>query len=107
MGVALFIFVNSINFKAVPNFVSKALAKLSDLSFGAYLASWMLDQYMYSKVLNVKIPVMEDRLVWYIPCVLLAVTVAYFISFIADLFYKAGSIIASGIAQAIRKAKNS
>lgn len=107
MGVALFIFVNSINFKAVPNFVSKALAKLSDLSFGAYLASWMLDQYMYSKVLNVKIPVMEDRLVWYIPCVLLAVTVAYFISFIADLFYKAGSIIASDIAQAIRKAKNS
>ncbi len=105
MGVTLFIFVNSINFKAVPKIVGKTLAKLSDLSFGAYLASWMLDQYMYSKVLNVKVPVMEDRLVWYIPCVLLAVAVAYFISFVADLFYKAGAIVASDIAQAIRKTK--
>lgn len=107
MGVALFIFVNSINFKSVPVFLGKALGKLSDLTFGAYLASWMLDQYMYSKVLNVKVPIMEDRLLWYVPCVLLAVTVAFLISFLADIFYKAGAIIASDISKAIRKSRNS
>lgn len=107
MGIALFIFLNSIKFKSTPNFIAKFIAKLSDLSFGAYLASWMLDQYMYSKVLNVKVPVMEDRLIWYIPCVLTAVTVAYIISFIADLLYQAGSIIVSDIAKEIRKSKYS
>ncbi len=107
MGIALFIFLNSFKLESVPKFLGKALAKLSDLSFGAYLASWMLDQYMYSKVLNVKVPVMEDRLVWYIPCVLLAVTVAFIISFVADLFYRAGSIIVSDISNSIKKKKRS
>lgn len=102
MGVTLFIFVNSIKFKSVPKFVGK----LSDLSFGAYLASWMLDQYFYSKVLNVKVPIMEDRLYYYIPCVLLAVTVAFIVSFIADLFYKAGSILVTDIAKEIKKKRN-
>lgn len=106
MGVALFIFINSINFKAVPKFVSKALAKLSDLSFGAYLASWMLDQWFYPKHLNKVIPVMEDRLWTYLPCVLLAITVAYILSFVADTIYKAGSIVASDIAKEIRKKRN-
>lgn len=107
MGVALFIFVNSLKLESVPKFAGKTLAKLSDLTFGAYLASWMLDQYMYSKVLNVKVPIMEDRLWWYIPCVLLAVTVAFIISFIADLFYQAGSIIVSDITKEIKKKKHS
>lgn len=107
MGVTLFIFINSVDFSRTPKFIKKALAKLSDLSFGAYLGSWMLDQILYSKLVNVKIPVMEDRLWVYLPCVLLAVTVAYIVSFIADLLYKAGSIIASDIAKEIKKRKHS
>lgn len=107
MGVTLFIFINSVDFSRTPKFIKKALAKLSDLSFGAYLGSWMLDQVLYSRFVNVKIPVMEDRLWVYLPCVLLAVTVAYIVSFIADLLYKAGSIIASDIAKEIKKRKHS
>lgn len=103
MGVTLFIFINNINFEAIPNLLKKFLAKLSDLSFGAYLASWMLDQWFYPMVLNKNVPVMEDRLKWYLPCVLLAVTVAFIISFVADLFYKAGSIVVSDIAKEIKK----
>lgn len=103
MGVTLFIFVNNLNFASTPNLLRKFLAKLSDLSFGAYLASWMLDQYFYPMVLNKKVPVMEDRLKWYIPCVLLAVTVAFAISFVADLFYKAGAIVVSDVAKEIKK----
>lgn len=103
MGVTFFLFVSSIRFKSVPKFVAKALAKLSDLTFGAYLASWMLDQWFYPNVLNKKVPVMEDRLYWFVPCLLLAVTVAFIISFAADLFYKAGSIVATDISKEIRK----
>ena len=103
MGVTLFIFINNINFEAAPKLLKKFLAKLSDLSFGAYLASWMLDQWFYPNVLNKNVPVMEDRLKWYFPCVLLAVTVAFIISFVADLFYKAGSIVVSDIAKEIKK----
>ncbi len=103
MGVTLFIFINNINFEATPKLLKKFLAKLSDLSFGAYLASWMLDQWFYPNVLNKNVPVMEDRLKWYLPCVLLAVTVAFIISFVADLFYKAGSIVVSDIAKEIKK----
>lgn len=106
MGVTLFIFVNSINFSSTPRFVAKALAKLSDLTFGAYLASWMFDQYFYSEHLNKVIPVMEDRMWTYIPCVLLAVTIAFIVSFVADLLYKAGSVVVSDIAKEIRKSRN-
>ena len=106
MGITLFIFVNSINFSNTPNFVAKTLAKLSDLTFGAYLASWMLDQYFYSQHLNKVIPVMEDRMWTYIPCVLFAVTVAFIISFIADILYKAGSAIVSDISKEIKKHRN-
>ncbi len=107
MGVTFFIFINSIDFSKTPKFIKKALAKLSDLSFGAYLGSWMLDQVLYSRHLNEKVPVMEDRLWWYFPCVLLAITVAFIVSFIADLFYKAGTIVVSDIAKEIKKKKHS
>ncbi len=107
MGVTLFVFVNSVKFKSVPKLIAKLFAKLSDLSFGAYLASWMLDQYFYSKVLNIRVPVMEDRLLWFIPTWLLAISVAYAVSFIADLLYKAGAIVVSDIAKEIKKKKHS
>lgn len=107
MGIALFIFLNSINFKSMPRLLAKFLAKLSDLSFGAYLASWMLDQWFYPKHLNKMVPVMEDRLKYFIPCILLAVTVAFIVSYIADLIYRAGSVVVTDIAKTIRAKRTS
>ena len=93
MGVTLFFFINSINFKRVPNLLARFVGKLSDLTFGAYLASWCLDQILYTKHINVKIPVMEDRLAVYPLAILLTATTAFGVSFIVDLIYKGGQAL--------------
>ncbi len=90
MGVTLFIFLNSISFKKVPVFVSRSLGRLSDLTFGAYLCSWMLDQYIYSQKLNKMFPVFEDRFNFFIPVWLCTITVAFVLSLWTDLVYRAG-----------------
>ncbi len=93
MALTLFTFLNSFNFKKVPAAVSKTLGKLSDLTFGAYLCSWMLDQIMYKEFVIPKFPVYEDRFRLFIPAWLCAITCAFVLSFFANLVYQAGIII--------------
>ena len=95
MGVTLFVFLNSFNFKKVPVIVTNIFGKLSDLTFGAYLCSWMLDQYMYSKHINKMYPVYEDRFGIFIPAWFTAIATAFILSFFVDLVYQAGLIIFS------------
>lgn len=92
LSTSLFYFVNNINFKRVPNMVRKCAGKLSDLTFGAYLGSWVMDYLLYNHYKN-QIPEMDDRLYYYIPIVLLQLTGAFIISFLANSVYEIPTLI--------------
>lgn len=90
MGVTLFIFVNSIRFRKVPLFVRKGVGKLSDLTFGAYLGSWALDQIFYTAYLSKHTPVFEDRWTYFPFAMLVVVPTAFVISYFTDMLYRTG-----------------
>lgn len=94
-AVFFFMFIASLNFKNVPTPVRKVSARLSDLCFGAYMASIIPDRIIYpiyNEVLPYKYQVLG------LPIVVLLVIIASFaISFVADLIYKGSSKLASKI----------
>lgn len=93
MGVTLFIFVNSIPFNRVPMFIRKFVGKLSDLTFGAYLGSWALDQLFYPIYFNKRTPVFEDRWDFYPFAMFIVVPTAFIVAYLTDLLYRTGKEI--------------
>lgn len=105
MAITFFAFVNSFNFKRAPLFIRRVTGKLSDLTFGAYLCSWMLDQYVYNELLIPATPVFADRFAYFIPVWLFIISVSFAISAFVDLIYKAGSILITDTASKFGKRK--
>lgn len=60
-SVLVFLFLNNINLLHIPSVVNKVLSYIAKLSLGIYLASWIADDWYYSRLLT-KIPVMIFRL---------------------------------------------
>ncbi|MBR3971481.1 MAG: acyltransferase family protein [Ruminococcus sp.] len=92
-GVTLFIFVNSLPLAKTPNFIRKFVGKLSDLTFGAYLGSWALDQILYTAYINKKHSVYEDRWSSYPLAMLIVIPTAFLIAYFTDLLYRTGKDI--------------
>lgn len=90
MGVTLFIFVNSIPFRKVPAFIRNFVGKLSDLTFGAYLGSWALDQLLYPMYINKRTPVFEDRWSFFPFAMLIVIPTAFIVAYLTDLLYRTG-----------------
>lgn len=67
--------------------VKLALWKLSDLALGIYLLSYIFDEIIY-KVLREEVPVMVDRLPWYLVTVPLCFICATALSFLLNLLGK-------------------
>lgn len=67
--VFLFLFLNAISLERLPALIKRILCKMSKLSFGAYISSWLVDQLVYP-ILNEKVPLMVKRLNFYLPTVL-------------------------------------
>ena len=60
-AVLLFLFINSIRYPDVPKRASAVIAFISKITLGAYLLSWIPDDYFYS-ILNDAIPNIPTRL---------------------------------------------
>lgn len=88
-AVFLFMFIASINFRKIPNGIRRISAKLSDLSFGAYMASIIPDLVIYP-IYNQALPYIY-KVLGFPVVVLLIIIISFIISFIADLIYK-GSV---------------
>lgn len=86
-AVLLFLFLNALPLARAPRAVSAVLAKISDLSFGTYIASWIMDLFVYEWVKS-QIPNMRDRLWVFIPAVAAVFIGANLISFVADTIPK-------------------
>ncbi len=60
----VFTFFININYEKVPGFIAKLFKTVSGLCFGAYLVSWMFDDFIYTKF-NSTVPVITDRIVYF------------------------------------------
>lgn len=60
-AVLLFLLINSIDYPTPNQAVSRAVGLVSNLTFGAYLVSWVADRYFYARLRKAE-PVMQLRL---------------------------------------------
>lgn len=82
----LFVFCIKIKFTHMPPVIERLVAKISNLSLGAYLTSWLFDQLIYSR-LNASVQTMQEKLVWFPIVVTLVLTGSLLCSWLIDLFY--------------------
>ena len=71
---------------SLPTIVKKIITKISQLSLGMYLCSWMADQYVYP-IFNQHVPEMDDKLNYYPLIVLIVFFISFILAFIIDKIY--------------------
>ena len=86
-SVLVFIFLLRIKTNNLPEFIKAVITKISALSLGIYLVSWIFDDYFYA-ILNAKILVMTDRLPYFFIMVPIVFICSFILSYITDLIYK-------------------
>ncbi len=83
IATLVFAFLINLNYDKVPRAVAKILKTVSGLSLGAYLVSWAVDTYFYTKLVE-RVPVFADRIIYFVPaCIVLAIcdlVIAYILS---------------------------
>ncbi len=88
-SVLVFIFINNLNFEKLGKRAKKVLAKVSNLTLGIYLVSYIFDSMFY-KILNSHEPDIEKRILYYIiivPAVFIcSLILSYIIDFIKRIF---------------------
>lgn len=62
--VLVFLFVNNLDLSRIPALMKKVFSYVAKLSLGIYLASWIVDDWYYSRLLT-KVPVMISRLEYF------------------------------------------
>lgn len=65
LTLLVFVFIININYDKTPRWLAKFMQKVSGLSLGAYLVSWIFDSELYP-VLAEKVPVVTKRLEYYV-----------------------------------------
>ncbi len=87
MTVLVFLFLLNLPSERLPLPFKKVLSFISDLTLGGYLLSYIFDQYFYAK-LNVKVEVVTDRIVYFIPMVAVVSICSLILSLAVNLIYK-------------------
>lgn len=85
-SVLVFVFVKNLKTESLPVLLKKIITKISQLSLGIYLCSWMADQYVYP-IFNQYVPEMDDKLNYYLLIVFIVFTIAFILAFIIDKIY--------------------
>lgn len=57
--ILIFLMINSINYTKISHYISDFLALISDLTFGAYILTWIPDNYNYSKLIELETVIPE------------------------------------------------
>jgi len=84
--VLVFSLFADLEYRFLPGAAKRVLARISDLSLGAYLCSWILDQIVYSRMRNV-IGTIPQQVRWFPAIVLTVLTGSLLISEIINLLY--------------------
>ena len=81
LTLLVFTLIININYDKMPSRVAKFLQKISGLSLGGYLVSWIFDQEAYP-ILMEKVPVVTSRLEYYIVIVPVVFVLSLFASYV-------------------------
>lgn len=96
LSVLLFSFFEKCNFSGCPSLIKQVFITISNLSFGMYLASGVVDTYTYSK-LNAIVKNIPDRVDYFVVIIPFVFICSLIISFVWELIYKFLSKIISAI----------
>ncbi len=83
----IFLFLIGLNVKRLGMRSRYVLQHIANLVFGTYMASWIMDQIVYP-ILKHNIPMMDDRLYYFIPCIVLVFIGSYLLAFLANQIYQ-------------------
>lgn len=86
LSILLFLFLNNLKITNIPHFIKKGIVKISQISLGIYLCSWIGDNYIYSKISNV-ISGKPIGLEWFPIAVIAVFIIATVFSLLSDLIY--------------------
>ena len=84
--VLLFAFFDNLNYEKAPAKLSRILAKLSSITFGAYLLSWIFDTAFY-KILKQHAPTMPEQFNYFIIITLASYICSLAASYVLELIY--------------------
>lgn len=87
MGTFLFIFLCKLDLSRIPKKAEYVLKKIAELSFGAYLCSWIADSIFYPKFKEL-VPDIPERMKYYLIMVPLIIVTSLILSAIANIIYK-------------------
>lgn len=91
LTVLVFVFFVNLKYDKISDKTAVILQKLSGLTLGGYLVSYVFDSYFYEKLIE-KVPVMTDRFIYFpviVPLVfVLSVIASYLINIIQSLIEK-------------------
>lgn len=85
--VLVFLFLCRVNLNGIPVFFKKIITKISELSLCIYLVSWIFDTYSYPKLNNL-VPVMPERLIYYLAVVPFVFACSFITAFFIHLLYQ-------------------
>lgn len=85
----IFLFINSIRYKPAPEWLRKLIALISDLTFGAYILSWIPDQVTYP-VLAAAVPEVPSRIFYFIPYAGKTILISLLLSLVVYLLVLCG-----------------
>ncbi len=105
LSVLMFLFLSQRNTSKLPNAMKKILAHLSDLCLGAYLMSYIADQLFYP-ILRYRVPVVTDRMYYFIPMVLLVGITSLILSQLINWIYQMIAWLIGLIVKLFRKPTN-
>ena len=87
VSLLIFVFLSSLNLDSCPSFISKAIYKIAELSFSAYLLSWISDGIIYREFVPY-FPVPQDRFVWILVLVPLSLIFSLLLAQVIHWIYK-------------------
>jgi surface polysaccharide O-acyltransferase-like enzyme len=105
MAILAFAFLSNIKSTKYPKFIKVSLKYLSDISFGAYLLSYIADSYIYSKF-NLDVPQPLQRIWWFVPVVLIIASLSLAGSAVINLVWTLLEKLTKFIFSKIKNRKN-
>lgn len=85
-AVLVFCFFIKLNYENLSLYFRNLFSKISELSLGAYLTSWVFDKIVYAR-LNEAVPTIRQKLIWYPIVVIIVLTGSLLCSYFIELSY--------------------
>ena len=84
LGVMFFVLLSRINANKFPKVIRRVIYKISSVSLGIYLISYIPDTIIYAQ-LNIKVALISDKLIYFLPVTLIVLLCSIFLAFILNV----------------------